>query len=214
MVPFTGRAAELEALERWCLDVRAGRVRLVSGEGGSGKTRLALELGKRLAGRGWRFVQVGEGRELYVVGLWTVNIIKTAHGQIPSPAAWCPGRSYVTWVGIDAYYLDPSWRFVSTFGPTIIAVRELTGDPIIIAETSVKPVADRPAKMADLFAGVRTYGLLGFVWFNVWPEYRINGPGAIAALRQGATDLRLPGRRRRRGPLVTIDPRSGLDKTP
>ena len=69
VVPFTGRAAELEALERWCLDVRAGRVRLVSGEGGSGKTRLALELGKRLAGRGWRFVQVGEGRELYVVGL-------------------------------------------------------------------------------------------------------------------------------------------------
>ena len=69
VVPFTGRTAELGALEAWCLDERAGRVRLVSGGGGAGKTRLALELGSRMAGRGWRCVQVQEGREPDVVGL-------------------------------------------------------------------------------------------------------------------------------------------------
>jgi mannan endo-1,4-beta-mannosidase len=121
-----------------------------------------------------------------VTWMWTINILKKASGYIPNPAPWWPGRSYVTWVGIDAYYLNPSWRFVSTFGPTIIAVRELTGDPILIAETSAKPASIQPEKIADLFAGVRTYGLLGFVWFNAWAEYRISGPRAIAALRQGA----------------------------
>jgi mannan endo-1,4-beta-mannosidase len=121
-----------------------------------------------------------------VTWMWTVNIIRGVHGQLPSPAPWWPGRSYVTWVGIDAYYREPSWQFVPVFGPTILAVRELTSDPILIAETSVKPAADQPAKIADLFTGVRTYGLLGFVWFNISHEWHIYRPSAIAALRQGA----------------------------
>ena len=118
-----------------------------------------------------------------VTWLWTVNIIKTQHGQIPSPAPWWPGSSYVTWVGIDGYYLKPSWQFVPIFGPTIAAVRELTGDPILIAETSATPAASQPAKIPDLFAGIHTYGLLGFVWFDdvASHDYRINGPAAIAA---------------------------------
>jgi mannan endo-1,4-beta-mannosidase len=123
-----------------------------------------------------------------VTWLWTVNIIKTARGRIPSPAAWWPGSSYVTWVGIDAYYLEPSWQFVPIFGPTITAVRELTGDPILIAETGVTPAADQPEKIADLFAGIHTYGLLGFVWFNAIAlhDYRLSGPEAIAAFRRDA----------------------------
>jgi hypothetical protein len=128
-----------------------------------------------------------------VTWMWTVNIIKRAHGQIPSPGPWWPGRSYVTWVGIDAYYLEPSWQFVPIFGPTIIAVRELTGDPILIAETGAKHSVDQPAKISDLFAGVRTYGLLGFVWFNVPPALHINDPRAIAAFRQGAKTYGFPG---------------------
>jgi mannan endo-1,4-beta-mannosidase len=122
-----------------------------------------------------------------VTWLWTVNIMKTKNGQIPDPAPWWPGRSYVTWVGIDAYYLKPSWQFVPIFGPTIAAVRELTGDPILVAETGAMP-ADQPEKIADLFAGIHTYGLLGFVWFNAIAlhDYRIRSPKGIAALRQGA----------------------------
>ena len=124
-----------------------------------------------------------------VTWLWTVNIINdTQHGRIPSPAPWWPGSSYVNWVGIDGYYLKSSWKFAPLFGPTIGAVRKLTGDPILIAETGAGPAAGQPAKISDLFAGIRAYGLLGFVWFDAanTQDFRISSPAAIAAFRQGA----------------------------
>ena len=124
-----------------------------------------------------------------VTWLWTVNVMSdTRGGNIPSPTSWWPGSSYVTWVGIDGYYYKSSWLFVSLFGPTITAVRELTGDPILIAETGVTPAADQPARIADLFAGIRSYGLLGLVWFDAigTRDWRLISPAAIAAFRQGA----------------------------
>jgi mannan endo-1,4-beta-mannosidase len=125
-----------------------------------------------------------------VTWLWTVNIIDT-RGGIPFPGPWWPGGSYVNWVGIDGYYYSPSLTFSSLFGPTIVAVRELTDDPILIAETGVVPAAGQPAKIADLFAGIHLYGLLGFVWFQV-PGWEISSPSAIAAYRQGADTYRRP----------------------
>ena len=100
-----------------------------------------------------------------VTWLWTVNIIDAQAG-IPAPGPWWPGKSYVTWVGIDGYYLEPSSHFAALFGPTVTAVRELTHDPILIAETSAVPAAGQPEKIPDLFAGVRRYELLGLVWFE------------------------------------------------
>ncbi len=128
-----------------------------------------------------------------VTWLWTVNI-SGRHHNIPSPARWWPGNSYVTWVGIDGYYYKPSWTFASLFGPTIKAVRALTLDPILIAETSVEPTAGKPAKIADLFAGVRAYGLLGFVWFNARgdQDWSLSGAAAVAAFRRGAAAYREP----------------------
>jgi mannan endo-1,4-beta-mannosidase len=121
-----------------------------------------------------------------VTWLWTVNIIDdTQHGKIPHPGPWWPGSSYVNWVGIDGYYLKPSWEFAPLFGPTITAVRALTGDPILIGETAATPAAGQPAKIANLFAGIHDYGLLGFVWFNS-QNFRISSPAASAAFRQGA----------------------------
>jgi mannan endo-1,4-beta-mannosidase len=122
-----------------------------------------------------------------VTWLWTVNVIDAKRG-ITSPAPWWPGSSYVTWVGIDGYYLKPSWTFASLFGPTIKAIRRLTLDPIMISETSATPDAGKPAKIADLFAGVRAYGLLGFVWFDVNKDenWTISDPAASAAYRRGA----------------------------
>ena len=41
-------------------------------------------------------------------------------GPVPSTGpivSWWPGASYVTWVGIDGYYLKPSDTFDSVFGP-------------------------------------------------------------------------------------------------
>jgi hypothetical protein len=133
------------------------------------------------------FRQQGAG---HVTWLWTVNVIEKTPA-IPSPAAWWPGRAYVSWVGIDGYYLRPSLKFAPLFGPTIKAVRALTLDPILISETAATPAAGKPAKIADLFAGIRAYGLLGFVWFDVDKnrDWRLAGPAAIAAFQRGAASL-------------------------
>jgi Glycosyl hydrolase family 26 len=133
-----------------------------------------------------------------VTWMWTVNIINdTRGGKIPSPAAWWPGGSYVNWVGIDGYYLKPSWQFAPLFGPTIGAVRALTGDPILIAETGAVPDAGQPAKIADVFGGIHAYGLLGFVWFNstnsVGQDFSISTPAALAAFGKGASTFTKPG---------------------
>jgi mannan endo-1,4-beta-mannosidase len=122
-----------------------------------------------------------------VTWLWTVNVTGQRRG-IASPVRWWPGRSYVTWVGIDGYYLKPSWKFAPLFGPTIKAIRSLTLDPILISETAATPAAGKAAKIANLFAGVRAYGLLGFIWFDVDKnqDWRLQGSATIAAYRRGA----------------------------
>ena len=128
-----------------------------------------------------------------VTWMWTVNIVHTS-GSIAHPAPWWPGSKYVTWVGLDGYYYKPSWEFAPLFGPTIAAIRQFTHAPMLIAETSVSPTTNQPAKIADLFAGIRLYGLLGFVWFNSVHNvnWRLNNPAAIAALHQYAKNLRKP----------------------
>jgi Glycosyl hydrolase family 26 len=119
--------------------------------------------------------------------LWTINVIHPHHNSA-LPGQWWPGSSYVTWVGIDGYYYSPSYTFASLFGPTITAVRALTHDPILISETAVASSGAEPAKIADLFAGIRLYALLGFVWFDSdhIEDWRLSGPRAIAAFRLGA----------------------------
>ncbi|SEG54017.1 WD domain-containing protein, G-beta repeat-containing protein [Thermomonospora echinospora] len=52
-VRFRGRKEELALLERWCEEDGSTRIALVTGPGGQGKTRLALELAALLETRGW-----------------------------------------------------------------------------------------------------------------------------------------------------------------
>jgi mannan endo-1,4-beta-mannosidase len=132
-----------------------------------------------------------------VTWLWTVNIINdTQRGKIPRPTQWWPGSSYVNWVGIDGYYLKSSWQFAPLFGPTITAVRSLTLDPILIAETGAVPAAGQPEKITNLFAGVHQYGLLGFVWFDSTNyngvPFGIDSSAAFAAFREGASTYQRP----------------------
>ena len=130
-----------------------------------------------------------------VTWMWTVNTIHSQSG-VPSPTPWWPGSSYVTWVGIDGYYTNQSSNFASLFGPTIVTVRKFTRASIIIAETAATPVANQPAKIADLFAGTHLYGLLGFVWFNATTidgrPYSIQSTAAFAAFRKGASTYTRP----------------------
>jgi mannan endo-1,4-beta-mannosidase len=127
------------------------------------------------------FRQQGAGD---VTWLWTVNVIDTAEG-IVSPARWWPGSRYVTWVGVDGYYYVPSARFAALFGPVIKVIRSLTIDPILVSETGVKPKAGKAAKIADEFSGIRAYGLLGLVWFDV-RGWRLDTKAATAAFATAA----------------------------
>jgi mannan endo-1,4-beta-mannosidase len=122
-----------------------------------------------------------------VTWLWTINTIHKKT-RVPPPGPWWPGSSYVNWVGIDGYYTSSSSVFASVFGPTIVNVRSLTRKPILISETSVTPASSQPEKIADLFAGIRLYGLLGFVWFDSVGriDWRLTNPAAIAAFRRDA----------------------------
>jgi tetratricopeptide (TPR) repeat protein len=63
LVGFVGREQELAGLIDWCESGQPTGVRLVTGEGGVGKTRLSVELCGRLERRGWRWVRVGDRTE-------------------------------------------------------------------------------------------------------------------------------------------------------
>lgn len=133
-----------------------------------------------------------------VTWLWTVNIINDGRsGKITRPDPWWPGDSYVTWVGIDGYYLKPNWQFAPLFGPTISDIRALTRAPILIAETGAVQTADQSAKVSDLFAGVHAYGLLGLVWFDstnsAQQDFGLSSPESIAAFHKGASTFQRPG---------------------
>ncbi|MEV4492504.1 tetratricopeptide repeat protein [Micromonospora coxensis] len=61
VVPFTGRAHELEALRRWRDDGPRLGVRLLHGAGGQGKSRLAARLAAESREAGWRVVLASLG---------------------------------------------------------------------------------------------------------------------------------------------------------
>ena len=62
VVPFRARP-ELDELRRWCASRDHVAVRLVTGDGGTGKTRLALQFIEELAARGWQQLWVRGGLE-------------------------------------------------------------------------------------------------------------------------------------------------------
>ena len=135
-----------------------------------------------------------------VTWLWTVNVVRSPAGSgsgsgsgAASLRPWWPGDQYVSWIGIDGYYYSPSTSFSTLFGPTVASVRALTRKPVLIAETSATSSAGQPAKIADLFAGIRLYGLLGFVWFDTKTnqDWRLTSPAAIAAFKRAARGYRL-----------------------
>lgn len=67
VVPFMGRGRELADLRSWARSREPVALRLLCGPGGVGKTRLALELGRRLRRTGWTVLKVPTGQEVDVV---------------------------------------------------------------------------------------------------------------------------------------------------
>ncbi len=67
IVPFMGRGRELAELRSWVRSREPLALRLLCGLGGVGKTRLVLELGRRLRRTGWTVVHVPPGGEVAAV---------------------------------------------------------------------------------------------------------------------------------------------------
>jgi hypothetical protein len=97
-----------------------------------------------------------------VTWLWTIN---AANRVGADPNRW-PGRQYVTWVGIDGYYIKPTDTFDSVFGRTIDQVRTFANKPILLSETAVGPTSGQFIKIQNLFRGMARYATLGLVWFD------------------------------------------------
>jgi hypothetical protein len=131
-----------------------------------------------------------------VTWLWTLQADEKGTGPI---ASWWPGASYVTWIGIDGYYYRPADTFYSVFGPTIAQVRLFTGKPILLSEAAVGPAAGQAAKIPGLFGGMRQYGTLGLVWFDIAQDDGLyhqdwhleDNPAAMAAFRRAVAGLHL-----------------------
>jgi mannan endo-1,4-beta-mannosidase len=144
-----------------------------------------------------------------VTWLWTVQADEP--GTAPQILPWWPGGKYVTWVGIDGYYRQPSDSFNSVFASTIDQVRDFTAKPILLAETAVARHADQYTNILNLFKGMTQYGTLGLVWFdkdkaeqavapgdpkNVRLDWRIeDNPLAEQAFRFGVSGLTLASNR-------------------
>jgi mannan endo-1,4-beta-mannosidase len=125
-----------------------------------------------------------------VVWLWTAS-----HSDAKRLRSYWPGSKYVTWVGIDGYFGGRSASFKSVFGTALAAARRLARKPILLSETGVGPLTNRQAAdIVSLFAGVKSYHLLGLVYFDVdqhdpptRQDWRLEGhPALLNAFRRGA----------------------------
>jgi hypothetical protein len=74
-----------------------------------------------------------------------------------------------------------------------------TGQPVLLSETAVGAKAGQAAKIPGLFAGMRQYGTLGLVWFDIVQNNGIyhhdwhieDNPQAVAAFRRSASAMTL-----------------------
>ncbi len=127
--------------------------------------------------------------------MWTVSRAGTA----PVRPYW-PGASYVTWVGIDGYFVTPSDTYGSVFGSMVDRVRSFAHEPVLLSGVGVGPATGKkPQDIAAVFSGIAQQRLLGSVWLDVdqragtvSQDWRLEGdPAAVAAFRQGVRGTNL-----------------------
>ena len=104
------------------------------------------------------------------VWVWAPN---TEDGAVPVAPYW-PGASYVDEWGLDCYLTGPGQTFASQCGATVTAIRALTGDPGMLAETGIQGPRGRPGRVRQLVSAAESAGLTALVWFDkggsyLWP---------------------------------------------
>jgi hypothetical protein len=77
-----------------------------------------------------------------------------------------PGQAFVDILGIDGYLVTHG-TFQAFFGPTIVAMRTISSDPLLITETAAAPSVGKVTALSEITAGVAQYGLAGFIWFDI-----------------------------------------------
>jgi mannan endo-1,4-beta-mannosidase len=131
---------------------------------------------------------------LNVIWLWTVSSGSTDTSLLHR---YWPGARYVNWVGVDGYYYTTAKGFTEIFAPAITAIRRFSHAPILLSEVGIGPVAGQTREIPDLFAGIRSYHLLGLVWYDVaqhaglyHQDWRLEGnPAAVEAFRRGVAAM-------------------------
>ena len=94
---------------------------------------------------------------------WIMNVQFSGSENIQ--LLW-PGEDFVDILGIDGY-LVKRLTFSAFFGPTIVAMRTISSDPLLITETAAAPSIGKAAALNAIVGGVAQYGLAGFIWFDV-----------------------------------------------
>jgi mannan endo-1,4-beta-mannosidase len=127
-----------------------------------------------------------------VAWVWTVT---RTDSQTEALSQVWPGSAYVTYVGLHGYFFGPSSTFTSVFSPTISQISRLTGDQVFITETGANPASGRSRAIASLFAGARSAGIMGVIWFDfdksAVHDWAIDDdPAALAAFRTAAEAYR------------------------
>lgn len=88
-------------------------------------------------------------------------------GEVATPASeWYPGDKYVNWIGFDGY-IGGGQTFTEIFSYQLRGIRRLTHKPIYLAETGVGDGSQAARQVANLFAGIRRWHLIGLVWFDL-----------------------------------------------
>jgi hypothetical protein len=144
----------------------------------------------------WRHVHKVIGTRS-VLWVWQVSPY-APHIRAGNPRPLWPGPGEADIVGLDGYYYTPGATFNGVFGRTIHYVRTFTSHPVLITETAVGPrTRHQAADIKALFAAVRSWSLLGIVWFDrdqhsgiFHQRWRFqDSPAAMAAFRQAAAQF-------------------------
>lgn len=99
-----------------------------------------------------------------VAWMWNPNV---SLSNTTALRPWYPGDQYVTYVGLDGYFLTTTDTFSTVFDQTLCQVSAFTGKSIFITETGANPGRTRVPQINSLFSGLEaTPRILGFIWFD------------------------------------------------
>lgn len=182
VVPFRGRAEQLDALVDWCERGDGQRIRLLTGGGTVGKSRLARELCRTMSGRGW-VAGVVDPLHVEFTG---VCALKERRLLIVDDADAHAGQLDVLLTEATCHHLPDSLRVLAvaqSSGPWWQAIRRRYES--LVDEDDPPPLS--PLDEADREDAYRA----AFAAFRTW--YEQSDEAAAVAEHAGATPSGEPG---------------------